>query len=731
MIHSKKSFPSFLWLVVLGVAWVLGFSTLERPLQAQNVRNPVLEFCTGTWCQWCPCGDDVILNQILPVIPNAIVLAYHGPANGSDPFSYFSGNTILSALGFNAYPTGIIDRVSGIQSRGVWLSYMQSRLSVAPTVQIDMNSYSYDPATREFNAIIDFTALQNLSGHYKFNVILVEDGQVYPQTTNSTCSPGQPGVIQNYVHDWIVRDMMNGYLGQDVVNGTWNQGDVITRTITHTIPLPSGGAPDINPDSCEVVVMVYKVGSPLNSNGEIQQAEKWPLITPNFLAQISSPQSDHLGANTETVTTTVVIHNIGLMTDTYALDLTVTGPVGWDRTYTTVNGTFPPGHTDTLSVAPGDSTVIEITVSANGITGYGEATLHYASVNSPANAGELRSRFATFGLDVLLVDGEPENYESYLIRELDTLGVNYGVVGSSVVPQVSASDLSSFNMLLWMTALAEPSLTPEEMDAIAAYLDRGGNLYLNGVDIAYYLADPASPYYTTQSYEFFTNYLHATYHTRNYTFLMVEGINGDPISGGINRMGLTGGTGASTINFQTGRYANQISPADTNGAPIFHYYSRPNDFCAIRAIHYGTQGNGKVVFSTFGFETIAEDTNRTLLAQRVIDWLNTPVGIGEDQPGQLAYQFELKQNYPNPFNPTTQITYTVPAGYRHVPVQLVIYNQLGQQVRTLVNAPRQPGRYTVTWDGRDDAGNRVSSGIYFYRLQIGDLRAVRKMALIR
>ena len=76
------------------------FFYLSSSQFAQTQRNPVLEFCTGTWCQWCPCGDDMVLENILPNIPNAIILAYHGA--GSDPFRIFPGSgirDIYSVLG--------------------------------------------------------------------------------------------------------------------------------------------------------------------------------------------------------------------------------------------------------------------------------------------------------------------------------------------------------------------------------------------------------------------------------------------------------------------------------------------------------------------------------------------------------------------------------------------------------------------------------------------------------
>ncbi|MFQ6002928.1 MAG: FlgD immunoglobulin-like domain containing protein, partial [Candidatus Zixiibacteriota bacterium] len=62
---------------------------------------------------------------------------------------------------------------------------------------------------------------------------------------------------------------------------------------------------------------------------------------------------------------------------------------------------------------------------------------------------------------------------------------------------------------------------------------------------------------------------------------------------------------------------------------------------------------------------------------------------------------------------------------------LRIYNVLGKLVRTLVDEPKEPGTYKVTWDGKDDQGNDVASGIYFYRIKAGDFSTVKKMVLLK
>jgi hypothetical protein len=92
----------------------------------------------------------------------------------------------------------------------------------------------------------------------------------------------------------------------------------------------------------------------------------------------------------------------------------------------------------------------------------------------------------------------------------------------------------------------------------------------------------------------------------------------------------------------------------------------------------------------------------------------TPVEWEEVEDGaELPKEFGLRQNYPNPFNPATVIEYALP---KVSEVKIQIYNILGQKVRDLVDERQEPGYKTIPWDGTDDSGKEVSSGIYFYRM---------------
>jgi len=95
--------------------------------------------------------------------------------------------------------------------------------------------------------------------------------------------------------------------------------------------------------------------------------------------------------------------------------------------------------------------------------------------------------------------------------------------------------------------------------------------------------------------------------------------------------------------------------------------------------------------------------------------------------------YSLDQNYPNPFNPSTKIQFRVGSLEFGEPVHttLIIYNILGQKVRTLVDEKRLPGRYELIWDGKDDKGREATSGVYFYRLEADGFRETKKMILLR
>lgn len=227
---------------------------------SNSPRNAVLEFCTGTWCQWCPCGDDEA-RHLAVVYPNSVILAYHGA--GTDPWKNFNGNGIIGSLGFTGYPSGLVDRRRGANNGwGSMFTDAEYRYSQSPvgTVKITTNSVNYNNATRELTVNMDAKALVNLTGQYKINFIIKENNLVWAQTGNSYC-PGNPTAV----HDCVVRNMVNGANGENInTGGTWNANQVFPFTFTTTFD------PAWIPGNCKYDIFVYKEGAGLNTS-EIQQ----------------------------------------------------------------------------------------------------------------------------------------------------------------------------------------------------------------------------------------------------------------------------------------------------------------------------------------------------------------------------------------------------------------------------------------------------------------------------
>lgn len=173
--------------------------------------------------------------------------------------------------------------------------------------------------------------------------------------------------------------------------------------------------------------------------------------------------------------------------------------------------------------------------------------------------------------------------------------------------------------------------------------------------------------------------------------------------------------------------------------------------------YYNTNtGDGEIIFqyktvsepgsSTLGIENSSEDIGLqyvfneqySITASEVTDnfaikfTTNGPtvVSIGDENNygNVLPDTYTLEQNYPNPFNPETRIRYAIPESGH---VTLRIYRIDGQLVRTLQDLYQSPGRYEKIWDGKNEFGNKVSSGVYIYRLQSNNFTQVRKMILLK
>jgi hypothetical protein len=133
-------------------------------------------------------------------------------------------------------------------------------------------------------------------------------------------------------------------------------------------------------------------------------------------------------------------------------------------------------------------------------------------------------------------------------------------------------------------------------------------------------------------------------------------------------------------------------------------------------------GEGKVAFALVVGENLAD-------LQANVDAAHTAYEAGVTEPGTGPVpRLTLAQNEPNPFNPSTRIRFTLEA---EGPVRLTVFDLKGKAVRRVLDEVRAEGNHAVTWDGRDDRGRRLPSGMYLYRLEADGERMARKMMLLK
>ena len=131
-------------------------------------------------------------------------------------------------------------------------------------------------------------------------------------------------------------------------------------------------------------------------------------------------------------------------------------------------------------------------------------------------------------------------------------------------------------------------------------------------------------------------------------------------------------------------------------------------------------------------ESADGETNPNFTTAQMVR-VTTGHGLGIGDGGghaKIPLAFQLSQNTPNPFNPRTDITFTVPDGVGGT-AELSVFTLRGEKVRAIISGPRAPGTYTVSWDGRNDRGETLPSGIYLYRLTSGGESMTRKMVMAK
>jgi hypothetical protein len=170
-----------------------------------------------------------------------------------------------------------------------------------------------------------------------------------------------------------------------------------------------------------------------------------------------------------------------------------------------------------------------------------------------------------------------------------------------------------------------------------------------------------------------------------------------------------------------GDYLGTNNPNNKNGPNrVMHTYQPTS-----QSRTYTMNGDTKGWYNFYVDDVAPQDSFIVYLIRAYVSYKTTG---NNDVIELLPTSYALDQNYPNPFNPSTIITYTLP---EMTNVRIKIYDALGREVRSLLDEVKSAGKHNILWDGRDNSGNRVSSGTYFYQIIAGDFVQTRKMVMVK
>jgi len=410
----------------------------------------------------------------------------------------------------------------------------------------------------------------------------------------------------------------------------------------------------------------------------------------------------------------VVAVSLGSNPDTY--NVSVSGvPAGWAYSYTTPAGTF--SGPSTMPLASGATAPISVVLNSQGIAGPATVQMSFASQGDPLQVLNLTFRKIN-GLDILYVDDDAgELRENAYTTSLNATGVVWDRWSIADWGALTGQNLidGAATAVVWSCGNSRivPTLTAADQQAITDYLATGRHLFINGSEIAYTLCDPASPFYSAQSAAWVTNTLHVTYGTDFVFSTTINGVAGDPITDGLTGIAL------SNASYGTGLLDGVQNTVDATA--VWSYQNQPYK-SGIR-----TTGAAKVVYFSFPWECLPQASQRDLTMDRIIDYFGVAAAV-EDPVAAAPVRTTLAQNAPNPFNPATVIGYDLAAAGQ---VELRVYDLNGRMVRELVNASQAAASYQVEWDGRDDLGRQLASGVYFYQLNAPGISETRRMVLAK
>jgi len=530
--------------------------------------------------------------------------------------------------------------------------------------------------------------------------------------------------------------------GVSAMYPSWILEGVVTSQASGQ-PIPEANIEYIGTNSISIGPVESPTGGVYERPGEV------------FTTEIAGPTGEY-GNITLDQTFDIVIDAFGFMPDTATIAFDPPGGIGVTQTIThdvalqTVpNGTFSGLIQDALTMNPvaarvdfyGTNDPDEVTLSVmtesdgsysavipamevyrivvNPIAPYVD-TVMVENIFLPVSGFVLD--FDLFEAQVLLVDDDGgSTYEESYLLSLDRVGLRrrtFSVADSGTTPSAVLATFTQRPHLIWFTGTETTNaLTSAEGLAIIDHLEAGGEAIITGQNIAEYAAagDPL-----------LEDYLGIQFGNNESTVLL-RGFPDDFIGKGGQYL-LVGGAGN-----QTSKDYLSIVPGGLGTLTRTLYFAgATGDSSKIAGVSVlGPGASWGVTYFSFGLEGFGSALLDTFVvrSRRFFDVLADVPNVNH---ALLPESYSLEQNYPNPFNPSTRITYALPVESN---ATLTVYDITGRLVATLFEGEQEAGVHSVFWNGRNDKGNQVASGLYLYKLEAsggaGQVTLTRKMLLLK
>jgi len=571
-------------------------------------------------------------------------------------------------------------------------AHVQTRRATTSPLRLDV---AQQRNGLDLNIEVDVSAVGAISGDLVLRVAVVEEAD------HLSPPPGSNGETDFY---WTMRSMLPDHAGSAV---SVTEGGSQSFSFSTTLDAAWADT-DLfviawvqNEDDRDVVQSATT--APRADYAVDFYAERFGSVLPvGILSHISS-----------------FIENTGTQADTYDVHLAETMPGDWGVAACAGPICYPPWIRDfSVTLQPGE--IIDIVLDVTAGVGPSSAVFDLTVTSQASGAVTTSLSFTALapGADVLFVDADGGfAYETYFTDALTATGTSWSIWDRNAFGAITPDEMALFPAVFWNAELSLPAITADDRATLAVYLAQQGSLLLSGQDIAFDLADPASPNHTPDTQQWYEDHTGAAFGADDSQDIGLLGVAGDPIGGGLI-FNIAGGSGANNQG-----YPDVLIPA-ANARAVMEY--SPGNAAAVRYLLNGAH----VVTLGFGFEGIDTVEHRTAFLQRVLDWFAVTDPTAVEDPPEAAVLVGDATACPNPFNPSTRLIFSI-AGQGRVDVIVDLFDLRGQRVRRLLDGPLGEGRHALSWDGRHDHGGQAASGTYLARVLVGDAAQTLKLVLSR